>query len=196
VTGVSPRSIEFLVQDALLVPTDDVDEQGASHCQQHGLSYRRQRVVWIGPTSKRVAYECIRAEPPLRKLAARTPARPAGSMTAKLASKDPKIAAWAKAKTATDVWALCLRFDAERKAKESADAPQSIAKMVVGACSGLEEAVHAQLRTVGDASDQFEADLHAQAVQNAADTVTNIRMKAGMAVSGRLASRTNEQAGE
>jgi len=194
-TEVSPRGVAFLVQNARLVPMKDVDEQGASYCQQHGLSYRREEVVWTGPATKRVAYECIRTQPPMRKQAARTSARPAGSGIARPASKKPKVAAWAKVKAATDVWALCLRFDAEREAKETTDVPHAIAKMVVDACSGLEHAVHEQLERVGEASDQFEADLHAQAVQNAADTVTNVRINAGVPVSGRLASRSDE-AGE
>jgi hypothetical protein len=181
VTDVSPHSIEFLVQNARLVPMQDVDEQGASHCQQHGLSYRRTDVMWVGPTSKRVVYECIRmeAQPALKPKIRRAPVRPARPAAAKPTSADPKIAAWTKAKAATDIWALCLRFDAQRKAKETTDAPQSVAQAVVGACSGLEHAVHEPLEAVGEDSNRFEADLHAQAVQNAIDIVTTVRNEGG-----------------
>ena len=54
--------------------------------------------------------------------------------------------------------------------------------MVVGARSGLEDGVHEQLKTVGEASDQLEADLQAQAVQDAADTAMNVRMQAAVPV--------------
>ena len=94
------------------------------------------------------------------------------------------MAAWTKARAATDAWALCLRFDAERKATGTTDAPESVAQEVADACSGLERAVHQPLEAVGEDSGQFEADLHAQAVRNASDTVTNVRMKSGVPVSG------------
>src|SRR4051794_36513064 len=126
VTDVSPHSIEFLVQNARLVPMQDVDEQGASHCQQHGLSYRRTDIMWLSPTSKRVAYKCIQmeAQPALKPEVRRAAVRPARPAAAKPTSADPKMVAWTKAKAATDIWALCLRFDAQRKAKETTDAPQ------------------------------------------------------------------------
>ena len=126
VTDASPRRVAFLVQDALLVPMQDVDEQAASHCQQHGLSYRWTDAVWISPTLKRVTYQCGRAtRPQTRKLQARR------STTAKPVAEDPKVVAWAKAKVATGAWARCLQFDAERKAKETTAAPQSVAQEVV-----------------------------------------------------------------
>jgi hypothetical protein len=186
VTDASAGRVGFLVQNAWLVPMQDVDEQAASHCGQHGLSYRRTDAVWIGPTLKRVAYECGGAERPLmRKLEVRrTPDRAALSATAKPASEDPKVAAWTKAKAAIDAWALCLRFDAERRAKETTEAPRSVAQEVVDACSGLERAVHEPLEAVGEDSSRFQADLHAQAVQNAWDTVTSVRMKTNVPVSG------------
>jgi hypothetical protein len=189
VINVSPQGIEFLVQNARLVPMQDVDDQGASHCQQHGLSYRQTDVMWIGPTSKRVAYECIRmeAQPALKPQVRRAPVRPARPAAAKPTSADPKMVAWKKAKAAADTWALCLRFDAQRKAKETMDAPQSVAQAVVDACSGLEHAVHEPLEAVGEDSKQFQADLHAQAVQNAIDIVANVRnegKRAGFAAAG------------
>jgi hypothetical protein len=101
------------------------------------------------------------------------------SAAAKSASQDPSTAAWAKAKAATDAWALCLQFDAERKAKDTNNALQLVVQEVMEACSRLEHAVHEPLEKIGEDSDGFKADLHAQAVQNAADTVTNVRMKAG-----------------
>ena len=177
VIAVSPHSIEFLVQNARLVPMQDVDEQGASHCQQHGLSYRRTDAIWVGSTSKRVAYECIQmeAQPVLKSEVRRAPVRPARPAAAKPTSADPKIVAWRKAKAATDTWALCLRFDAQRKAKETTDAPRSVAQAVVDACSGLEHAVHEPLEATDEDSKRFQADLHAQAVQNAMDIVTKVR---------------------
>jgi hypothetical protein len=176
---VSPRRVGFLVQNALLVPMQDVDEQAASHCRQHGLSYRRTDAEWISPTLKRVAYECGSGD---RPLARKPEVRHAAA--AKPASEDPKAAAWTKARAATDAWALCLRFDAERKAKETTEASQSVAQEVVDACSGLERAVHEPLEAVGEDSGRFQADLHAQAVQNASDTVTRVRIKPGVPVSG------------
>ena len=186
VTEASPRRVGFLVRNAWLVPMRDVDEQAASHCRQHGLSSRRTDAAWIGPTLKRVMYACVWAERPLTpKLEVRrTPVHAAHSAAAKPASENPKVAAWTKAKAATDAWALCLRFDAERKAKETTEAPRSVAQEVVGACSGLEHAVHEPLEAAGEDSSRFQADLHAQAVQNAADTVTSVRMKTGVPVSG------------
>lgn len=186
VTDASPRRIGFLVQNAWLVPMRDVDEQAASHCRRRGMSSRRTEAAWIDPTMKRVAYQCVLAErPPAPKLEVRrTPVHVAHSATAKPASKDPAAAGWMKAKAATDAWALCLRFDAERKAKETTEAPRSVAQEVVDACSGLEHAVHEPLQAIGEDSSRFQADLHAQAIQNAADTVTSIRMKTGVPVSG------------
>ena len=186
VTDTSPRRIEFLVQDAWLVPTRDVDEQAASHCRQHGLSYRQTDAVWTGPRLKRIAYECVGAERPLtRKLEVRhKPVGATPSATAKAASEDPKALAWTKAKAATDAWALCLRFDAERKAKETTKVPQLVAQEAVDACLALEHAVHEPLEAVGEDSSRFQADLHAQAVQNALDTVTSVRMKTSVPASG------------
>jgi hypothetical protein len=181
VTDASPRRVEFLVQNAWLVPTQDVDEQAASICRQHGLFNRRTNAVWIGPTLKRVAYECDGAEPPLTR---RREVRHTPAAIVKPASEDPKVAAWTKAKAATDAWVLCLRFDAERRAKETTEAPRSVAHEVVDACSGLEHAVHEPLERVGEDSSRFEADLHGQAVQNASDTVTSVRIKAGVPISG------------
>jgi hypothetical protein len=161
------------------MPMQDLDELAASHCQQHRLSYRRRDVGWISPTLKRADYECGRPEQRLtRKLEV------PHSTTANPATKDPKVAAWTKAKAATDAWALCLRFDAEREAKGSTDPPQSVAQEVIGACSGLEHAVHEPLEAVGEDSTQFQADLRTQAVQNALDTVTSVRIKAGVPISG------------
>jgi hypothetical protein len=177
VTDVSPRRVGFLVQNAWRVPMQDVDEQAANHCQQQGLSYRRIEAVWISPTLRRVDYECGSAQrPSARKPEVRRAA------TAKPASDDPKLAAWTKAKAATEAWALCLRFGAERKAKETADAPRLVAQQVVGACAGLEQAVHEPLQAVGEDSSRFQADLHEQAVQNASDRVTMVR-KTGVPVS-------------
>jgi hypothetical protein len=169
VTDASPLRVGFLVQNAWMVPMQDVDEQAASYCGQHGLPYRRTDAAWVGPTLKRVTYECSRVErPPARKPEVRR------SATTK---PDPKAAAWIKAKAATDAWALCLRFDAERKAKETTEAPRSVAQEIVDACSGLERAVHEPLEAVGEDSSPFEADLHAQAIQNASDAVESARMK-------------------
>jgi hypothetical protein len=178
VTDMSPHRVEFLVQNPWLVPMQDVDEQAASHCRQRNLSYRRIDAVWIGPTLKRVAYECGGAQRPLtHKREVRR------SATAKPASEDPKATAWMKAKAAIDAWALCLRFDAVRKAKETTEAPPSVAQEVVDACSGLEHAVHEPLEAIGEDSSRFRADLHAQAVQNASDTVTSIRIKTSVPIS-------------
>jgi hypothetical protein len=179
VADASPGRVGFLVQKAELVPMRDVDEQAASHCRQHGLPYRRTDAEWISPTLKRVAYECGGTE---RSLARKPEVRRAA--TGKAASEHPKAAAWTKAKAATNAWALCLRFDAERKAKETTEAPQLVAQDVVDACSGLERAVHEPLEVVGEDSRRFQADLHAQAVQNPSDTVTSVRVKTGVPVSG------------
>lgn len=54
---------------------------------------------------------------------------------------------------------LCLRFDAERKAKGTIEAPRSVAREVVNACSGLEHAVHEPPEAVGEDSSRFQADL-------------------------------------
>lgn len=186
VTEASPRRVGFLVQDAWLVPMQDVDEQAASHCRRHGLPYRRTDAAWVGPTLKRVAYECgpaerlLAREPEVR----RVPVGAARPGPAKPAAVDPKVEAWTKAKVATDAWALCVRFDAERMAKETTEATRAVAQEAVAACSGLERAVHEPLEAVGEDSSRFQADLHAQAVQNAWDTVTSVRMKAGIPVSG------------
>ena len=179
VTDASPHRVGFLVQNAWLVPMQDVDDQAATHCRQHGLPSRRTDAEWISPTLQRVAYQCGWAQSPLPpKPQVRRPATP------KSASQDPKAAAWTKAKAATDAWALCLRFDAERQAKETTESPQSVAQQVVDACSALEHAVHQPLQAVGEDSPRFQADLHAQAVQNASDTVANVRIKTGVPVSG------------
>ncbi len=177
VTDASPRGIGFLVKNAWLVPMQDVDERAASHCQLHGLTYRQTDAVWISSTSRRVAYACDGATPlPTPKPEVRRArVRAVRAAAAEPTAADPKVKAWTKAKAATDAWALCLRFDAERKAKATAQSPQSIAQDVVGACSGLEHAVHEPLMAVGEDSSRFQADLHAQAVQNAADTVTSVR---------------------
>jgi hypothetical protein len=183
ITEASARRVGFLVQNSWLVPMRDVDEQAESHCRQHGLSYRRTEAVWIGPALKRVAYECGVAEQPLtRKLEVRR--TPTATANPKTASDDAKVAAWTKAKAATDAWALCLRFDAERRAKETTEDPLVIAQEVVNACSGLERAVHELLAQVGENSGRFQADLHIQAVRNASDTVTSIRKKTDVPVSG------------
>lgn len=177
VIDASPRQIGFLVQNAWLVPMQDMNEQAASHCGRRGLSYRRKEESWISPTLKRVVYECDGVEPLLpRKLAVRHPTRPERA--------DPKVAAWTKTKAATDAWALCLRIDAERKAKETTEAPGAVAQEVVDACSGLEHAVHAQLEAVGEDSAQFHADLHEQAVQDAFKTAAGVRMKTAVPASG------------
>jgi hypothetical protein len=97
--------------------------------------------------------------------------------TAKL--DDPKAAAWVKAKAAADAWVLCLRLDAERKAKETAETPESVVQEVVDACSGLEQAVHEPLQAVGGGSSQLQTDLHAEAVQHVSERVTSVRMKPG-----------------
>ena len=178
VTDISPRRVGFLVQNPWLVPMQDVDEQAASHCRQHNLTYRRTDVVWIGSALKRVAYECEGVERPLvRKPQVRRAA------IAKPASEDPKAAAWMKAKAAIDAWALCLRFDAARKAKETTEAARSIVREVLVACSGLEHAVHEPLEAIGEDLSRFQADLHAQAVQNAAHTITSVRIKTNVPVS-------------
>lgn len=179
VTDATPRRVGFLVRNAWMVPMQDIDEQAASYCQEHGLSSRRADTVWIAATLKRVAYECDGAEQaPTRKQKGRRQAVP------KPAAEDPKAAAWTKAKAATDVWALCLRFDAERRARESAEPPRAIAQKAVDSCAGLEHAVHEPLQAVGEDSGGFEADMHAQAVQNASDVVTSARVKTGLKVSG------------
>lgn len=177
VTDASPRRIGFLVQNAWIVPMQAMNEQAASHCGQHGLSYRHTDDVWISPTLKRVAYECAGAEPLLTR-------RREGRHAATPRRADPKVAAWTKTKAATDAWALCLRFDAERKAKETTEAPRAVAQEVVDACSGLEHAVHAPLEAVGEDSARFHADLHEQAIQDASKTVASARMKTGVPVSG------------
>jgi hypothetical protein len=189
VTDASARRIGFLVQNAWMVPMHDVDEQAASHCGQHGLSSRQTDAAWIGPRLKRIAYECGCMERPLtRKLELRrTPVRAANSATAKRASEDPKAAAWTKARAATDIWALCLRTDAERRANDTTEASRSVAQEVVDACSGLEHAVHEPLEAVGEDSLRFRVDLHAQAVQNASDTVTSVRIKTDLPISGPVA---------
>ena len=134
VTDASPRRIEFLVQDARSVPVRDMDKQAASHCRRHGLSYRQTDAVWTSPTLKRITYECRPAKPPLkrrpepRRMAVQAPPATA----AKPVSKDPRAVAWAKVKAATDAWALCLRLDAERRAQETTEAPQSVAREAVG----------------------------------------------------------------
>ena len=183
VTEASARRVGFLVQNSWLVPMQDVDEQAAGYCRRHGLSYRRTEAVWIGPALKRVAYECGFAEQPLTpKLEVRR--TPTATAKPKTASDDPKVAAWTKAKAATDAWALCLRFDAERRAKETTEEPLVVAQEVVNACSGLERAVHEPLAQVGEDSGRFQADLHVQAVRNASDTVTSIRKITDVPVSG------------
>jgi hypothetical protein len=169
VTDASRHRVGFLVQNAWMVPMQDVDEQAASYCGQHGLPYRRTDAAWVGPTLKRVAYECGWVDQPqTRKL---------GDRRSTATKPDPKAAAWTKAKAATDAWALCLRFDAERKANETTEPPRSVAQQIVDACSGLERAVHEPLEAVGEDSSPFEADLHAQAMQNASDAVESARMK-------------------
>ena len=187
VTDASARRVEFLVQNAWLAPEQDMDEQAASHCRRHGLSYRQTDAVWVSPTLKRIAYECGPVEPSLtRKPEVRhRPVQTAHSTAAvKPASSDPKAAAWTKVKAAADAWALCLRLDAERRAKETVEAPQSIVQEVVDTCSGLEHAVHEPLEAVGEDSGRFQADLHARAVQDARNTVTSARTKTDVSVSG------------
>jgi hypothetical protein len=182
VTEASARRVGFLVQNSWLVPMRDVDEQAAGYCRQHGLSYRRTEAVWIGPALKRVAYECGLAKQPLTpKLEVRR--TPTATANPKTASDDPKVAAWTKAKAATDAWALCLRIDAERRAKETTEEPPVVAQEVVNACSGLERAVHELLAQVGEDSGRFQADLHVQAARNASDTVMNVRKKTDVPVS-------------
>lgn len=183
ITDVSPRRIEFLVQNAWLVPMQEVDKQAANHCWHHRLSYRQTESVWIGPSFKQVAYQCVSAASH-KPEAPRTSVHPSPSAVAKPASKDLKAAAWANAKTAADEWALCLRFVGERKAQETVEAPQSVAQAVVDACSGLEHAVHAPLAAVGEDSSGLQTDLHAEAVQYAADTVAGVWRKIGVSISG------------
>ena len=65
VTDASPRRIGFLVENAELMSMPDLGEQAASHCQRHGLSYRLTDDAWIGPTLRRIIYECGKAEQPL-----------------------------------------------------------------------------------------------------------------------------------
>ena len=43
--------------------------------------------------------------------------------------------------------------------------------------------MHEPLEAAGEDSRRFQADLHAQAVQNAADTVASVRMKAAVPIS-------------
>jgi hypothetical protein len=177
-TDVSQRRVGFLVQDAWFIPMQDLDERAASHCGQHGLSYRRMDDVWISPTLKRVVYECSEAEGPLtRKLAVRRAAP-------RRAAMDPQVTAWTKAKAAIEAWAVCLRFDAERKANETTEAPRAVAQEVVAACAGLEHAVHAPLEAVGEDSPRFYGDLHEQAVEDASKAVTSVRMKTGVTIAG------------
>jgi hypothetical protein len=161
----------------------DVDEQAAGYCRQRGLSYRRTEAVSIGPALKRVAYECALAKQPLTpKLEVRR--TPTATPKPKTASDDHKVAAWTNVKAATDAWALCLQFDAERRAKETTEEPQVVAQEVVSACSGLERAVHEALVQVGEDSGQFQAELHVQAVGNASETVTSIRKITDVPVPG------------
>ncbi len=185
VTDASPARIEFLVRDARLSPMQDVDELAASHCRRYGLSYRRTDAVWVSAALERVAYKCEAERPLTRKLEVRrAPAHAAHPASIKPPLEDPKVAAWTKAKEATDAWVLCLQLDAERKANETAEAPQSVAQEVVGACSALEHAVHEPLEAVGEDSSRFQTDLHAQAVQNARDAVAGARIRAGAPVAG------------
>jgi hypothetical protein len=173
VTDASPRRVGLLVQNAWLVPMQKVDEQAASLCRQHGLSYRRIDAVWINRTLKQVVYDCAGME----RLLARKP-QVRRLVIAKSISNDPKTAAWTKARVATDAWALCLRFAAERKAKETTQAPGLVAQEVVDACSKLEHAVYEPLEAAGEISSQFQGELHAQAVQYASDAVMSVRIKA------------------
>jgi hypothetical protein len=183
VTEASARRVGFLVQNAQLVPMQDVDEQAADYCRQHRLSYRRTEAVWIGPALKRVAYECGPAEQRLTpKLEVRR--RPTASAKPKTAPDDLRVAAWAKARAATDQWALCLRINAARRANETTAEPLVLALEVVKACSGLERSVHEPLAPVGEDSARFQADLHAQAVLNASDMVRSIRKKTDASLSG------------
>jgi hypothetical protein len=177
VTEASARRVGFLVQNARLVPLQDVDEQAADYCRQRGRASRRTEAVWVGPALKRVVYECDLADQrPTPNLEVRR--MPTASAKPKTAPDDDlKVAAWAKARAATDQWALCLGIDAERRAKETTEEPLLVAREVVSACSGLERAVHGPLAPVGEASARFEADLHAQAVQKVSDAVTSIRQK-------------------
>lgn len=177
VIDVSQRGVGFLVQDAQFVSMQDLDKRAASHCQQHGLPYRRTDDLSIGRNLKRIVYECGEPQQPsTRKLAVRR------SAPAKRPGMDPQVMAWMKAKAATDAWALCLRFDAERKANETTDTPREVAQEVAAACAGLEQAVHAPLEAVGEDSPRFHADLHEQAVEDASKTVANVRMKAGLTI--------------
>ncbi|HYZ24379.1 MAG TPA: hypothetical protein VE690_19685 [Rhodopila sp.] len=194
VTDASPRRVEFLVQSPTLVPMQDVDEQAAAHCRQRGLWYQKADAVWVGPTAQRVTYECIGAEqspmPP-------TKARPRPARAAQPAEKtprgDPKASAWAKARAATHSWARCLQRVATRKAKETSEALQLIAREVVDACAEQEHAVHEPLIAIGEDSSSFQADMHAQAVQNAADAVRGIRTAAGEPAVEPAGSRSDER---
>lgn len=207
VTDASSRRVEFLVENVWEGPVQnqDMDEWAASYCRQRGLPSRQTDAVWTGPARERVGYECGPMEqpsepPPVQTVeqppmptptvlhtveqpptptptVQHTPAPVAHLTTVKSASHSSKAVAWSKAKTAIEAWVLCLRFDGERKAKETTEAPQLIANQVVNACSKLEQAVHEPLKAIGVYSNGFEEDLHAQAMKNVGNMVMDVRMK-------------------
>ena len=143
-TDASPRRVAFLVHNAWLVPRQDLDAQAASYCRQHGRAFRQANARWITPATKQVTYECTGAArpPPSQPEVGLAPVRRAHHEVRQPAVRDLRAAAWAKAQAATDTWALCLRFGAERQAIDTAEAPQLAALAVVHACSELEYAVH------------------------------------------------------
>lgn len=176
VTDASAQGISFLVQNVGDLPEPDVDAQAAAHCEQHGLGWRRAETVRTSPTSMRFSYDCIAAEQPRPKKVqvARRPQKPPAP-AAKTVRHDTKSEAWAKARTAADAWAFCLRSDAERLARETREPPQKVVQTAVRACSGLERAVHDPLAAAGEDSERFQQDLHMQAEQTTAETVVNVR---------------------
>lgn len=188
-TDATRQHVTFLVRNPLMTPRQAVFQQAAGYCRQLGRSYQPTKTISINTNLTEMSFDCVEAEAPSSRSAEmrRKPPRPARVAAEKPPRSDVKAAAWAQAKTAADAWALCLRFGAERKAKESADVAPLVAISVVGACVDLERAVHAPLQAIGEDSNRFQADMHEQALQSAADTITDVRTRARASVSGAAA---------
>lgn len=188
----SSDGINYLVQDSLLAPGSDLDERAASHCGQYGVPARRLGSERIAPTSFRITYECLKPRPVVAREALPVPPKPhppsASPPHAAPKPNQDRAAAWARATAATVSWEFCLRFDAERLGRESADPPLTVARSVVNACSGLEQAVHDPLIAVGEDSPEFHAQLHARAIQDATETVAEVREPTGGTASSATAA--------
>jgi hypothetical protein len=185
-TAADPRSIQLLVQNARLVPSQDVDERALRHCSDYGLVARQAQVEWTSDTSMTYRFDCVGARKPtaakpVEKKANEPPVADVAATPPKAAAKsraERKQAAWAQAHALSQDWLQCMVGGATQRARTSADVADAGAIAVVAGCARWERDVHEVLRKAGEDDSEFQDVLHKQTIEFAAGKILAVRAAA------------------